>query len=53
MKTSTVYRPISSRPSSTNQPPSSKVEVKPARIAILINGTNAAELRIARRLASR
>lgn len=53
MNTSTEYSPTSSSPFSVAQPPSSSVQVKPARIAIRTSGTNAADCRIAARFACR
>ena len=43
MKTSTEYSPMLRSPLSVAYPPSSSVQVKPARIAIRTSGTNAAD----------
>ena len=53
MKTNTEYAPTANVPSSVYQPPSNNVAVNPHNIAILINGVNAADKRIALRFASR
>ena len=53
MKTRTEKKPTWRLPSITARPPTSRVIVKPNRMAIRIRGTNADEKRIARPLATR
>ena len=51
MNTRTEYAPTANTPSNASRPPRRRVAVNPARMAIRMSGTNAAERRIADRFA--